>query len=201
MSELTHGVMEWMGNFGATGFLAMFILSSFVLVPRPLLCTLAGYILGFWAIPVALAGTLLGSGLALLSARYLLRAPVGRMLAKRPWIGATMQAMHMEGFRLIALLRLCSPVPGCLLNYFVGLTRISLLTFMTASLIGLTPQIILFVHLGVAGQMAASTTGTPMVLQFILNVAGLAVLALGVVVIRRRAKMVLNDSRAPRQRG
>ena len=54
MSGLTHGVMEWMGTFGATGFLAMFILSSFVLVPRPLLCTLAGYILGFWAIPVAL---------------------------------------------------------------------------------------------------------------------------------------------------
>jgi hypothetical protein len=81
------------------------VLSAFILIPRPLLCALAGYFLGFWAVPLALAGILLGSALAFISARHLLRAPVGRMLAERPWISAAMEAMHLEGFRLIALPR------------------------------------------------------------------------------------------------
>jgi uncharacterized membrane protein YdjX (TVP38/TMEM64 family) len=193
MSALTHQLIEHSGDLGVAGIVAMFVLSSFILLPRPLLCALAGYLLGFWAIPLALAGSLLGSALAFLGARYLLRVPVSRVLARHPRVGVALRAVHMEGFRLIALLRLCSPIPGFLLNYFVGLTQVSLLTFMTASLVGLTPQIVLFVYLGVAGQMVTSMASSPTILQFVLNAAGLAALALGVVLIRRRSNRLLSE--------
>ena len=195
MNEVLHQVFEKFGSINAMGFFLLFVLSSFVLIPRPLLCIFGGYLLGFCAIPLALAGGALGSALALLIARYLFRERIGRMLAKLPSISATMRAVDIEGWRLVVLLRLCSPIPGCLLNYFFGLSRIRLVPFMTASAIGVTPQVVLFVYCGITGQ-TLSGNGVPMALQLFLNVTGVVVTAMAIIVVKQRTKAVLAKSRA-----
>ena len=117
------------------------------------------------------------------------------MLAKLPSISATMRAVDIEGWRLVVLLRLGSPIPGCLLNYFFGLSRVRLFSFMTASAIGVTPQVVLFVYCGITGQML-SGNGVPIALQLFLNVTGVVVTAMAVIVVKQRTKAVLAKSRA-----
>lgn len=194
MNEVLRQVFEQFGSIDAYGFFLLFLISSFVLIPRPLLCVVGGYLLGYRAIPLALAGGSLGSALALLIARYLLRERIGRMLANSPSAGAMMRAVDLEGWRLIMLLRLCSPMPGCLLNYFFGLSRIGLVSFMTASIVGVTPQVVLFVYCGITGEML-SEKGLPTGLQLFLNLAGVLVTVWTVVLIKQRAKAVLTELR------
>jgi uncharacterized membrane protein YdjX (TVP38/TMEM64 family) len=189
MSEFLPRFLDAFTSFGVIGYFMLSLGSSFVLIPRPLLCVLGGYLLGLWAIPVGIAGIALGSALALLVTRYLLRERVGRMLASRPLVSAAMRAVDGERWRLILLLRLCSPIPGCLVNYFFGLTGIGVLSFTTASIVGVAPQVGLFVYFGIAGQ-ALSGSG-PMAVQVFLNVAGVLVIGIGFLLVRRRAKAAL----------
>ncbi|MBV9305081.1 MAG: TVP38/TMEM64 family protein [Acidobacteriaceae bacterium] len=195
MNEALHQVFEKFGSIGAPGFLLLFLVSSFVLIPRPLLCIFGGYLFGYRAIPLALVGGALGSALALLIARYLLRERIARMLVNSPSASAIMRAVDLEGWRLIVLLRLCSPIPGCLLNYFFGLSRIGLVSFMTASIVGVTPQVVLFVYCGIAGQIL-SESGLPTAIKLFLNLAGVLVTVWAVVIIRQRAKAVLAELRS-----
>ena len=195
MNEVLHQVLEKFGSIDASGFFLLFLISSFVLIPRPLLCIVGGYLLGYRAIPLALAGGALGSALALLIARHLLRERIGGMLVYSTSASAMMRAVDLEGWRLIVLLRLCSPIPGCLLNYFFGLSRIGLISFMTASIVGVTPQVVLFVYCGITGQML-SENGLPTGLQLFLNLAGVVVTVWTVVMIKQRAKAVLAERRS-----
>ena len=45
MNEVLHQVFEKFGSINAMGFFLLFVLSSFVLIPRPLLCISGGYLL------------------------------------------------------------------------------------------------------------------------------------------------------------
>jgi uncharacterized membrane protein YdjX (TVP38/TMEM64 family) len=195
MSEILHMVFEEFGNINAPGLFLLFVASSFVLIPRPLLCIFGGYLLGYWAIPLALLGGAVGSALALLIARYFLRDRIGRMLVNLPSIRGVMRAVDMEGWRVVMLLRLCSPIPGCMLNYFFGLSRINLLSFITASAIGVTPQVGLFVYCGITGHML-SEKGLLTDLQLFLNVGGALATMLCIFMVKQRAKAVLAELRS-----
>jgi uncharacterized membrane protein YdjX (TVP38/TMEM64 family) len=195
MNEVIRQVVEKFGSIDAPGLFLLFLISSFVLIPRPLLCIFGGYLLGYRAIPLALVGGALCSALALLIARYLLRERIGCMLVRSPSASAMMRAVDLEGWRLIVLMRLCSPIPGCLLNYFFGLSRIGLGSFITASIVGVTPQVVLFVYCGITGQML-SENGLPTGLQLFLNLAGVLVTVWTVVMIKQRAKAVLAERRS-----
>jgi uncharacterized membrane protein YdjX (TVP38/TMEM64 family) len=195
MNDVLQQVFDRFGSIDAGDLFLLFVLSSLVLIPRQLLCVFGGYLLGFWAIPIALAGSALGSALALLIARLLLREWIGRMVVKRPTVSATIKAVDIESWRLIMLLRLCSPIPGCLLNYFFGLTGVGMISFTTASVVGLTPQVGLFVYFGVVGQTLLGAGG-PMAAQLLLNATGVIVTVFGIIAVRRRANSALEHFRA-----
>ena len=80
--------------------------------------------------------------------------------------------------------------PRVLAQLFSGLSRIGLISFMTASIVGVTPQVVLFVYCGITGQML-SENGLPTGLQLFLNLAGVVVTVWTVVMIKQRAKAVL----------
>ena len=76
------------------------------------------------------------------------------MIERRPVWKALVETIDEEGWRLVGLLRLASLIPGTATNYLLGVTRIGLWSYATATLVGLLPQIVLFVYIGAAGQMA-----------------------------------------------
>lgn len=55
-----------------------------------------------------------------------------------------------EGWKVVVLLRLSPLVPFSMLNYFLGVTRLSFRAYLIATAIGMIPGILLYTYLGSA---------------------------------------------------
>src|SRR6185295_6124938 len=100
-----------------------------------------------------------GSSLAFLIARYVARRAIERRIAGNPKFAAVDRAVGREGFKIVALLRLSPVFPFNLLNYSLGLTRVSFLQYLAAS-IAMLPGTLLYVYYGkAAGSLAAVAGG------------------------------------------
>ena len=129
-----------------------FILAALVIFPRTVLIIAAGASFGIGAAPIILVAGTAGSTLAFLLSRYIASDWFRRKLKQRPSLEAIAEAVDDEGWRIIALTRLGAPVPSALQNYLYGLTRISLPTFILATLVFSSPQVFLFTLLGATGR-------------------------------------------------
>jgi len=186
-------VVQGWRELGAVGLGALalaFIIGAMVFAPRPPMCVVSGFVFGFIAIPVVLLASTLGSVLAFLLSRYLFRSRFLNMIERRPVWKAIVEAIDAEGWRLVGLLRLASVVPGTATNYLLGITRIRLWPYTLATLVGLLPQIVLFVYIGAAGQIAVSNLSESP-LSVALVVLGLVFTAWTAVMVTRRTKAAL----------
>jgi uncharacterized membrane protein YdjX (TVP38/TMEM64 family) len=126
--------------------------------------------------------------LGFLISRYLLRSRFDRAIAHRPGWQAAIEATNLEGWRLIALLRLASPIPGCIANYVFGLTQIGLWPYTAATFVGQLPQILIFVYMGAVGRSALEDLSGSAINVALLGLGlGLTVLAMALVVRRARS--------------
>lgn len=132
----------------------VFVAAGFILLPRILLCVLAGAAFGLVAIPIAVPSTALGALIAFLVARYLAADFVQRLIARRQLLRNISRAVDAEGWKIIALMRLGAPVPGAFTNYLFGLTNIGWWPYTWATFVFCIPQVVLFVCLGAAGRAA-----------------------------------------------
>jgi uncharacterized membrane protein YdjX (TVP38/TMEM64 family) len=146
---------------------------------------------------VALVASTCGAAAAFLLARHLLRARFSAVAERRPRLKLLVDAVDAEGWRLLALLRLSSPIPGSASTYLFGLTRIGLWPFTATTLLGSAPQMLAFTWLGTAGRMAlnAQTVST---VQLAFTLAG-CVLSLCVIFMLGRRIRAMVTSRLDRQ--
>jgi len=188
-------VVQGWRELGAVGLGALalaFIIGAMVFAPRPPMCVVSGFVFGFIAIPVVLLASTLGSVLAFLLSRYLFRSRFLNMIERRPVWKAIVEAIDAEGWRLVGLLRLASVVPGTATNYLLGITRIRLWPYTLATLVGLLPQIVLFVYIGAAGQIAVSNLSESP-LSVALVVLGLVFTIWTALMVTRRTKAALAE--------
>lgn len=178
------------GLAGMAALAVLFAVGAMTFVPRPIMCAFSGWVFGFSSLPAILVGSTVGSVAALLVARYLFRDRFQRLLKDRPRLQAPLRAIDAEGWRLVALLRLHSPLPGSLVSYFCGLTRIGVGSYASATLVGIAPQVVLYVYLGVVGD-ALLRSGLDPQLQLAFLVLGLALMAVAVALIVRRTRLIL----------
>jgi len=154
---MADALMHWFPADGQlsvaviTGLCLLFVVASFVPVPRTILCLGVGAIVGGPAVFVVLPSTVCGGILAFLVARYLLRARVRAFVVPRERLLRIARAVDEEGWRLLALLQLASPVPNTVQNYLFAITSIRASTFAVVSLIFTIPQILLYIYLGQSG--------------------------------------------------
>jgi uncharacterized membrane protein YdjX (TVP38/TMEM64 family) len=155
---MTHSITSWFQQLGelspisgvALGF--FFVLAAFVVFPRTLLILTSGAVFGFWAAPIIVLGGATGGTLAFLLSRYVASAWFQRRLSTRPMLHEIARAVDQEGWRIIALMRLGTPIPHAVQNYLLGLTRIDVITYSVSTLIFSIPQICLFTFLGATGR-------------------------------------------------
>jgi len=141
----------------------------------------------------------LGSSLAFMAARRLMRERVARVVGRRrPKLRAYLDGVHAEGWKVVVLLRLGSPIPGTVLNYAAGMTGLPLLVFSCATLIGIAPQVILFVWLGMLGQSALNGPETGSIQAALLGVGVLTTVAAAAVVSRAaKARLAAQNGTLP----
>jgi uncharacterized membrane protein YdjX (TVP38/TMEM64 family) len=170
----------------------LFVLSGLIFVPRPAICILAGLTFGIAAFPLALVATAVGSFIGFMLARHFFRDWFQRMIERRPKAKLIADAIDSEGWQLLFLLRLASPIPGPVSNYAFGLSSMKTWQFVAVTLVGLAPQVFAFVYLGAIGQVAIDDRSVSSI-RLIFGIAGFIVLMVAIGMVTRRVRQSINN--------
>lgn len=154
---------EWVDGLGVWGpivFALGYAVATVAFIPGSLLTLAAGAIFGLVKGTVTVfVGASLGASLAFLVARYLARDAVERKIAGNARFATIDRAVANEGLKIVTLLRLAPIFPFNLLNYALGLTKVSLRDYVLACA-GMIPGTLLYVYYGKAlGSLAAVAGG------------------------------------------
>ena len=160
-----------------------------VLWPQSSLLAIA---LGTAAVSV---GSTCGATAAFVLGRSFFREAIAAKMKNNRNFAALDHAIGENGLKMVFLVRLSPAFPFNLLNYALGLTKVSLRDYVLASWIGMLPGTVMYVYLGTifglaAKKESAGTGGT------ILFVVGLAATITLVVYVTRVARKALNDALA-----
>ena len=190
-------ILHWFQTWGeltpvtSLGLAAVFIVASLG-IPRTLLSIGAGAVFGPWSLAIIQPSATIGAALAFLAARHLIADRLRRRFAHRRVLQAIANAIDSEGWRIVALLRLASPVPGPVANYAFGLTGIGFWPYVIATFIFTLPQSALYVYIGATGR-AALVGETLSPLKLGIMVAGLVSLAAVTLLVSRKARTALRS--------
>jgi uncharacterized membrane protein YdjX (TVP38/TMEM64 family)/membrane-associated phospholipid phosphatase len=147
---------------GLAVFCAASALGMLLVMPAWVFTIAAGAVFGFgWGLLAALVSAAAAALCAFLLARYVLRRHVERLARRSRAFKAIDAAVAKDGWKIVALLRMSPVMPSGLKSYFLGLTRVRLVDYFTASLAGMFPGIALKVYVGAAGR-GALTEGGPL---------------------------------------
>ena len=136
-------------------FLIAQIAASLLFIPRTMLGLVAGLIFGLWmGLVWASLGCVLGAVVGFLLARYVNSGLID--LENMPRLGPILLRAESGGWRAVTMLRLIPLVPHTLVNYALGLTRLSLSDYALGSFLGQLPLTIAYVSFGAAGSRAAA---------------------------------------------
>jgi uncharacterized membrane protein YdjX (TVP38/TMEM64 family) len=191
-----EAVVRWIESFGAldagasAALAAIFIVAAFVPFPRTFLVMGAGAAFGLGSLAVIVPSSALGSVLAFLLARGLLRSWVSRQTDKRPYWRIVAQAVNDEGWSIVALMRLWGPLPNSAQNYIFGLTSIGLLPYSLITLIFAFPQTVAYAYLGASGRSVLLYDGSSPLNLLWMGMAIVIVLSI-IFIVSRRVRIIL----------
>lgn len=169
----TH--LESAGPAAPLIFMLMYICSTVLFLPGSILTLLGGALFG----PVmgtfySLTAATIGAMLAFMIARYLASDWVANKSAGR--LQQLIKGVEKEGWRFVAFTRLVPLFPFNLLNYALGLSRISFTQYSIATYIFMLPGAIAYTYLGYMGKELA-TGGEDLIQKIMLAIALLAAVA------------------------
>ena len=191
---------EWVASLGLLApvvFVLSYAVAVVAFVPASALTIAAGAVFGLvQGTAYVFVAAVVGSGAAFLVARYVARAAVERRVEADRRFAAIDRAVGTEGRKIAFLLRLSPAVPFNLLNYALGLTRISFSDYLFAS-VGMLPGTLLYVYSGtLVGEVAGGIElGRGLLLG--VGLAATAAVTIYVTVLARRALQsahVLDDA-------
>ena len=175
--------LNGLGAWAPAGFIAFYAAGTVLFFSGALLSLAGGALFGpLWGTLWNLLGALLGATISFLIARVIGSDWISRRLGGR--LKSVIEGVEAEGWRFVALTRLVPLVPFNLLNYVLGLTRISLPAYVLASMICMLPGAIAYTWLGHAGRSIA--TGDTSALRYgLFGLGALAMIAFLPRLIRR----------------
>jgi uncharacterized membrane protein YdjX (TVP38/TMEM64 family) len=129
-------------------------------------------------------------------ARSVARPWIEHRLAGHPYFLALDRAIGARGFKIVALVRLCSLSPYALTSYLFGLTKIPLGPFLFGSWLGRLPATIVYAYVGSTAKslvdVAMGRVHLGRETEILLGLALLAMVA-AVVVITHIARQALHE--------
>lgn len=154
-------LQAWVEGAGAAGpvlFIGLYAVATVLFLPGAVLTLAGGALFGpLWGTLWNLTGATVGAALAFLIARHLGADWVARRAGPR--LQRLNEGVASEGWRFVAFVRLAPLIPFNLLNYALGLTRISFGTYLLATWVFMLPGAFAYTWLGHAGRDALSGGG------------------------------------------
>ncbi len=201
-------LVEWIRDAGLVGeavYSLAYVGATLLLLPGSILTVGAGLAYGpLWGTLLVSPVSVLAATLAFLLGRGIARKRVARRIAQHPRFSAIDEAIGDSGFKIVLLLRLSPIFPFNLLNYALGLTRVSLRDYVVASSLGMLPGTFLYVYLGSlvtnASELLSGKRPAAGPWEHVLYWGGLGATLLVTVIITRIARQALNKALEPRAR-
>ena len=180
--------VDGLGVWGPVAFILGYAAAVVAFVPGAALTLAGGAIFGVakGTLYVFVAATL-GASMAFLVARHVARGRIERRLSGDARFDAIDRAVGEQGRKIVFLLRLSPAFPFSLLNYALGLTRVSFTDYFIAS-VGMLPGTLLYVYSGAVAEAAVTGTTGNRVLLFVGLVATVAVTVLVTRIARKALK-------------
>jgi uncharacterized membrane protein YdjX (TVP38/TMEM64 family)/rhodanese-related sulfurtransferase len=174
-SAALEGWVKGAGPAGPLLYIGLYALATVLFLPGSILTLAGGAIFGpVWGTIYSLTGATAGATAAFLIASYLASDWVSRRASG--WIKQVIDGVAQEGWRFVALVRLIPLFPFNLLNYVLGLTRISLVQYVVASFVFMFPGALAYTYLGYAGREAIAG-GEGLIQKGLLALALLGIVA------------------------
>lgn len=201
LDEWLLGVLIWVKGLGFWGpfiFVLLYIPSCVLMFPDILPNTAAGAIWGIFIGAAAVSfGRLLGSTVTFLLARRFSQHWQEQRMAKDPKFAAVAKAIEQQGFRIVLLLRLCPLFPVIMLNYGLGMTQVTLRSYMAGTLLGMIPRTLFVAYAGsgvrslmdLSSGKALENAGNPL-----LYWGGLVISLIIVVFLANKARTLINEA-------
>ncbi len=193
--------LQWIDSFGPWGFVVfifIYFLTCIFFFPSFIFTFAGGFLFGLLPGTIlSLVGHGLGSTAALLIGRYLARSWVWRKFSGNEKFKLMDNAIGKKGWKIVALARLSPVMPFNIANYLFGLTGISALKYLGATVLGTIPSAFVYTYLGTLSEDLVSLewserARTP--LEWMLLVAGLVVTVVLAFYIKKIAKKALEEN-------
>jgi len=187
--------LQGLGGVGIALFAVVYVFAIAVAIPGSVLTMAAGFAWGpGWGFLIVSPVSIVGATLAFLIGRHLLRDRVAAWIAQSSRLQAIDDAVAAHGTVMVMLLRLSPIMPFNVLNYVMGLTRLTPGRYAWASWVGTMPGTFLYAYLGsTLPALGAVTTagGEAADARAILFWGGLAATLVATVFITRIARRAL----------
>ena len=188
-----ESLQGWLNDAGAAApivFMVLYAIGTIFFLPGSLLTLLGGALFGpIWGSFYNLTGATIGAMLCFVLSRYIASDWVTNKTGGR--VKQLVNGVEKEGWRFVAFVRLVPLFPFNLLNYALGLTKISFSQYSIATYIFMLPGAVAYTYLGYIGREAA-TGGEDLIQKGMLALALLAIVSFlpRIVGSLRKGKMV-----------
>jgi uncharacterized membrane protein YdjX (TVP38/TMEM64 family) len=134
------------GLWGPIVYLLIWTIGPALFIPATPILVIGGMVFGpLWGEIYVLFGATSGGILAFLAARYLARDWVTSKIAGTRFM-ALNEMVARQGWKIVAFSRLMPIFPYVLVNYAFGLTKVSFLSFVLATFLGMFPLTMAYVY-------------------------------------------------------
>jgi uncharacterized membrane protein YdjX (TVP38/TMEM64 family) len=196
-------IMQWIHGLGLLGpfvFILFQVIGTILFVPAIVFGIGAAWVYGFWqAVAITLVSTAISAMVVFYISRYWARGWVARRTAANPKYAAIDEAVGRQGWKIVLLTRLSPGFPFTLLNYALGVTRVTPSAFFFGTAVGMAPRTMVHVYAGVFGSSLASLgveDAGPSVVNMIMIAVGAVVTILATVYIARIVRKTLEEEPA-----
>ncbi len=175
-----RGYFSGLGWIALPAFVGFYAAATLLPLPKAV-CTIAGgAIFGFWVgFAVVLIGAVVGSTGAFAGARWLGRNSVRGLNVDR--VRRLDAQIGRRGFVTVLITRLVPIIPFTTINYILGLTAVTLRSYVGATAIGIVPGTAVYVAVGAYGFSPGSW-------PFAIAVGGVVVLSIVGIIHSRRVR-------------
>jgi uncharacterized membrane protein YdjX (TVP38/TMEM64 family) len=193
--------VAWINGLGAIApllFILTYIVVTVAFLPASVVTLGAGFVFGVVKGSILVfIGAMLGATAAFLIGRFVARDWIANKVAGNRFFSALDNAIAQEGLNLIFLIRLSPAFPFNLLNYALGLTKISLSDYVLGTT-GIIPGTIMYVYLGslisdIATLGTGETPSNPIISWIIKILIFVTVVAISLY-IAKIARKALKDA-------
>ncbi len=194
-------LVEWINGLGAIAplvFILAYVIITVAFLPASVVTLGAGFVFGVVKGSILVfIGAMLGATAAFLIGRFVARDWIAKKVEGNNFFNALDNAIAEEGLKLIFLIRLSPAFPFNLLNYALGLTKVSLKDYVLGTT-GIIPGTVMYVYLGsLIGDIAMLGSGeTPSnpIISWIIRILIFVTVVAITLYISKIAKKALSEA-------